>query len=64
MKTIVINVRNLLSVDFIDDIVEICTGESNGGNMLLKITEAAWEKICERVIEDMERGASPGEEVE
>ncbi len=64
MKTIVINVRNLLSVDFIDDIVEICTGESNGGNMLLKITEAAWEKICERVIDEMERGASPGEEVE
>ena len=64
MREIIICENSLVSVDVIDDVVEICSRENDVGNVLIKMTQAAWDKICERVIEDMERGASPGEEVE
>ncbi|MBA7554077.1 hypothetical protein ES705_46689 [subsurface metagenome] len=64
MREIIICEHSLVSVDEIDDVIEICTRETSGGNVLLKITQEAWEKICEGVIDEMERGASPEEEVE
>jgi len=64
MRRITINEHNIESVDVIDDVVEICTREPSGANALVSINQEAWEKICEGVIDEMERGASPEEEVE
>ncbi len=64
MRRITINEHNLVSVDLIDDVVEICVRESSGWEALVSINQEAWEKICEGVIDEMERGASPEEEVE
>ena len=63
MRRITINEHNIESVDVIDDVVEICTREPSGANVLVSITQAAWDKICEGKIEGMERGVSPGEPV-
>ncbi|MBA7715866.1 hypothetical protein ES703_124924 [subsurface metagenome] len=64
MREIIICEINLLSVDVIDEVIEICTMDKYAGQTLLKIARAAWDDICERVIEEMKRGVSPGEGVE
>ena len=64
MRRITINEHNLVSVDVVDDIVEICTMEPSGAHAIVSINKAAWDQICKRVIEDMPEGASLGEEVE
>ncbi|MBA7715834.1 hypothetical protein ES703_124892 [subsurface metagenome] len=61
---IMISENNLVSVDVIDEVVEICMMDKLAGHTLLKINMADWEEICVKVIEDMEKGASPGEDVE
>ncbi len=64
MRRITINEHNLVSVDFIDGVVEICTREPSGADAIVRITPAAWDTICIKVIEVLERGVSLGEEVE
>ncbi len=34
--------------------------ENSGANVLVSIRQTAWDRICERVIKDMERGGLPG----
>ncbi len=58
MREIVICEINLVSVAVIDEAIEICTMDKYAGQMLLKITKAAWVKICERVIEERKKGAA------
>ncbi|MBA7482483.1 hypothetical protein ES707_17974 [subsurface metagenome] len=64
MRGISIGEYNLKSVDVIRDVIEIWTGEPSGSQTRVRIDQAAWDKICGKVIEDMEKGATPGEEVE
>ncbi|MBA7558143.1 hypothetical protein ES705_50933 [subsurface metagenome] len=62
MKTIVINKSNLVSIDVKDDVIDIYVRESSGANTLVRIEQVAWDKICERVIDDMSEGATLGEQ--
>ncbi|MBA7524832.1 hypothetical protein ES705_16976 [subsurface metagenome] len=64
MRRITINEHNLVSVDVIDEVIEICTREPSGADAIVSINKAAWDEICDRVIGELERGASPGEVVE
>jgi hypothetical protein len=64
MREKIIRVNSLLSVDVIDGEIEICTVDKHEGTMLMKIDREAWDEICERVLEEMKKGATPGEEVE
>ena len=64
MKEIMICENNLVDVYVIKEIVEIYAKDRNERTVMLKITKEAWEEVCIKVIEDMEKGASPGEGVE
>ncbi|MBA7551041.1 hypothetical protein ES705_43574 [subsurface metagenome] len=63
MRETFITEFNLVSVKVIDDVIEICMRNKYDGPTLLKITQGAWNKVCERVIDDMDEGVSLGEEV-
>ncbi|MBA7479424.1 hypothetical protein ES707_14858 [subsurface metagenome] len=64
MREEIIHVSSLLSVEVIDGIIEICTVDKHEGTMLMKIDGEAWDEICVKVVAEMERGATPEEEVE
>ncbi len=64
MRRLLIDEDSLLSVDVIDTVIEICAGDYCGGNKTVRITREAWDKICKRVMEDLEERATGGEEVE
>jgi len=64
MSEIIIRESNLFSVDVIDGVIEICTMDKHEGAMLIKIDGEAWDEICVKVVAEMERGATPEEEVE
>ncbi len=52
-----------VGVDVIDNVIEICVGDDHGEPVMLRITQEAGDEVCERVIEERKKGASPGEEV-
>ncbi|MBA7531437.1 hypothetical protein ES705_23650 [subsurface metagenome] len=64
MRRITINEHNLMSVDVVDEIIEICTREPSGADAIVSITQVAWDEICEKVINGVDKRASRGEEVE
>ena len=64
MRRLFIDEDSLVSVDVVDTVVEICARDYSGGNKTVRISEEAWEKISERVIENMVDGVTGGEEVE
>ncbi|MBA7590214.1 hypothetical protein ES708_32327 [subsurface metagenome] len=64
MLTISINMKALRNVDVVEGSVVIEVEQTGEVKTRIKMTPEVWEKICNRVIEDLDKGASPGEEVE
>ena len=64
MIPITIDEENIGSVEIVDENIEISIKGSGGLAVLLIITKGGWDKMCAGVIGEMEKGATPGEEVE
>ncbi len=64
MIPIAIDEENICTVEIVDENVEVSIKGGSGLAVLLMITKGGWDKMCAGVIAGMEKGATPGEEVE
>ncbi len=64
MLTINIGMKTLRNVDVVEGSVVIEVEQMGEIKTRIKITQVAWEEINHRLNRDLDKGASPGEEVE
>ncbi|MBA7572101.1 hypothetical protein ES708_13876 [subsurface metagenome] len=64
MLTIIIDKECIRDVTVVENKIEVCTKRGESMEMMIKITPEAWEEINRGAKESLERGASPGKEVE